>query len=120
MQKNAYKTVATYLLAALSIIFLVSCAHTPDIAGTWREPGKTSTLEFRKDGTFIAVDDMGMSVRGNYILEANGNVQFRIKHRDSSVEIIRGTLTIRGDELIVIADGEKEALIYKKTHWCPE
>jgi hypothetical protein len=106
--------IANTLLAALTIVFLVSCAHTHDIAGTWQEPGTTSSIEFRQNGTFTVVDNMGMAVSGNYTLQAKGKIQFEIKSPDTFVEIITGILTVQGDELILTFDEGKEVLTYKK------
>lgn len=114
VRKDAHNTVLNCLPIILPVLFILSCAHPLEVIGTWQEPGKSSTLEFRKDGAFIAVDDMGMAVSGTYTLQANGNIAFRITHQDASVEIIKGTLTKRGDELIFATEGEKEILIYKK------
>ena len=115
MRKDAYNAVICSLLTVLPFVFLVSCSHTPNIAGKWHEPGEKSSLEFRKDGTFTAVDDMGMTVSGNYTLQAKGKIHFEIKHSDSSVEIITGTLTVQDDELIFTSDKDKEVLRYKKS-----
>ena len=116
MQKGAYKAVVYFLLALLPIVFLVSCAHTPNITGKWQEPGETSSIEFGHDGTFTAVDDMGMTVSGNYTLGAKGKIRFEITHPDSTVEIITGTVAARDDVLIFTLDKDKEVVTYKKAH----
>ena len=115
MRKNASKAVIYCLLTVLPFGFLVSCAHPPDMTGMWYEPGKKSSLEFRPDGTFTAVDDMGMTVGGNYTLQEKGKIRFEIKHPDLSVEIITGTLVVQDDELILTSDKDKEVLRYKKS-----
>jgi hypothetical protein len=102
------------LLVALSIVCLLSCAQSSDIVGKWRESGKSSSLEFRQDGTFRAVDDMEMAVEGNYILKTNGSIRFDIKHQDASTETITGSLVVRKSELILIIDGEKEPIRHER------
>ena len=102
------------LLVALSMVFLLSCAQSPDIFGKWKESGKSSSLEFRQDGTFRAVDDMGMAVVGNYTLESNGRIRFEIRHPDASAETIAGTLVVRENEMILMLDGDKEAMRHKR------
>ncbi|MBN2035069.1 MAG: hypothetical protein JW836_17530 [Deltaproteobacteria bacterium] len=102
------------LLTALSIVMLFSCAQYPDILGKWKESGKPSSLEFRQDGTFRAVDDMGMVVVGKYTLKTNGRIRLEIQHQDASTEIITGTLFGRENELILAFDGDKEAMRYKR------
>jgi len=114
MLKGAYKVVTHFLPTLLIAVFLVSCAHTPNVAGKWQEPEKTSTIEFGQDGTFTATDDMGMTVRGNYILQVNGKIRLEIKHPNSSVEIIIGSIEVQGNELILTFDEGKEVLKYKK------
>ena len=116
MQKSAHKAVVYFLLALPSIVFLASCAHTPDITGKWNEPGKKSSIEFGQDGTFTAVDDMGMAVSGNYALGAKGKIRFEITHQDSSVETITGTIAVRDDVLIFTLDNDKEVITYQKAH----
>ena len=111
---NTLKLGRTDLLVALSIVFLLSCAQSPDILGKWRESGKSSSLEFRQDGTFRAVDDMGMAVVGTYALKTNGRIRFEIKHQDASTETITGTLAVRENELILTLDGNKEAMRHKR------
>ena len=112
---NAYKVVNQNLPALLLLFFLVSCVYNPDITGKWQEPGKTSSIEFRQDGTFTAIDDMGMTVNGNYTLQAKGKIRLEIKHPNSSVETIIGSIAVQGDKLILAHEEEKEILVYKKT-----
>ena len=102
------------LLAAFSIVVLFSCAQYPDILGKWKESGKPSSLEFRQDGTFRAVDDMGMVVIGEYSLKTTGRIRLEIQHEDGSTEIITGTLFSRENELILAVDGDKEAMRYER------
>ena len=114
MQKVAYKAVFNYLLKVLPFVFLISCVHTPNITGKWQEPGTTSLIELRHDGTFTVVDSMGMQVSGHYILHSKEKIQFEIKSSDSVIETIKGSLTVQGDELILSFDEGKEVLKYKK------
>jgi hypothetical protein len=114
MKKDTFKSVLYCLLAALPIVLLVSCAHIPDLIGRWQEIGKKATLEFRRDGTFNALDDMGMAVSGKYTLYKNDNIRFEIKHQDASTEIIKGKITVRGDELILTSEDDKEVMTCKR------
>jgi len=56
----------------------IACANTPYIVGKWKEIGKTATLEFWKDGTFKAIDNQKMAVKGKYTMIEPGNVRFEI------------------------------------------
>ena len=114
MIENEYKTVFLSLLALLLVAFLISCEQTPSIKGKWQEVGKTSSIEFVKNGTFTAIDDMGMSVSGNYTLLPDKKIQLEIKHPDSSVEILLGSINVKGDKLAIISDDDKEVIVYKK------
>jgi len=115
MLKSMSKTVIRNLPAFLVLVFLVACLHQPVITGEWVEPGEKSLIEFRQDGTFTATDDMGMTVTGNYILQAEGKIRLEIKHPDSSIEIITGSITVQGDTLKLAHEEDKELLIYKKS-----
>jgi hypothetical protein len=92
----------------------IACAKTPHIVGKWKEIGKTATLEFRKDGTFKAVDNQGMAVSGKYTLIKPGNVRFEIFRQGSPSEIVNGTFSLQGDVLIVTSADGKEVERYKR------
>ena len=114
MSKGSHKAVTCYLQAFLVGVFLVSCAHSPNITGKWQEPGNTSSIEFRRDGTFTAIDNMGMNVTGKYTLQAHGKIRLAIKHANSSDEIIIGNFAVQDDELVLALDEDKEVLTYRK------
>lgn len=97
-----------HLLLTICTCFLIlSCSQSPDVVGKWRQVGKTATLEFFKDGRFQAVDNQGMAVSGNYTIGRNGSVVFEIDRREKSPEVVRGTMSVQGDELTLISgDGE--------------
>ena len=114
MQNINAKTVICSLLAFLPIVLLVSCAQKQDVAGKWQEVGKKSTLEFHSDGTFNAVDDMGMAVRGKYTLQKNGDIRFEVLHEGSSPEVINGKLIVHGDKLSFATADEKEVETYER------
>ena len=115
MIRNEYKTVIILnLLTLLMVAFLISCEPTPSIKCKWQEVGKTSSIEFRENGTFTAIDDMGMSVSGNYQLLSKKNIQLEINHPESSVEIFIGTIDVQDEKLVIISDIDNEVLIYKK------
>ena len=116
MPKDTYKSIKLILPVLLIISALISCAHTPDITGKWREPGKASSIEFGKDGTFTATDDMGMTVNGNYTIQNKSKIRLEIKHPSSSTEIKTGSIVVQGDELKLIHDADNETLLYKKTN----
>ena len=98
----------------LIFVFLVSCSHTPNIAGKWQESGTTSSIEFGQDGTFTAIDNMGKVVSGSYTILAKGKIRLLIRHQDFDDEIIIRNFAVQGDELILTHDGDKEVLTYKK------
>jgi hypothetical protein len=76
--------------------------------------GKKSTIEFHRDGTFNAVDDMGMEVSGKYTLQENGTIPFEIAHSGSAPEIVEGKLNKRGDELTFSSADDKKVETYKR------
>lgn len=87
-----------------------SCASAPDITGRWQEVGAQATLDFRPDGTFTAVDNLGMAVSGTYQLQASGGARFDIAHPGGAPETIMGRISLRGDRLSIFMndDGERE------------
>ena len=82
--------------------------------GKWREVGKKSTIEFHSDGTFNAVDDMGMAVSGKYSLQENGAVRFEITREGYAPEIVEGKLILHGDELTFSYADDKKVETYKR------
>ena len=95
-------------------IFLISCSHTPNIAGKWQEPGTISSIEFGQNGTFTAIDDMGMIVSGSYTILPKGKIRLLIRRQYYNDEIIIGNFAVKDDELILTLDDDKEVLTYKK------
>jgi hypothetical protein len=103
-----------FLLLIILLFFMISCASTPKLAGKWREIGKTATIEFLEDGSFKAVDNMGMAVSGKYTLLGKGNIRFEVAHQGSSKEIVEGKLSMQEDELVISFGKGKEVERYKR------
>jgi len=112
MKKDEYKLCSVFVIIVLS--FILACANTPYIVGKWKEIGKTATLEFRKDGTFKAVDNQKMAVKGKYTLIEPENVRFEIFQQGSPSEIVNGTVSIQGDVLTFTSADGKEIERYKR------
>jgi len=114
MRKNANKYATQNLTALLLLVFLLSCVQNPNISGKWQEPGKTSSIEFRQNGTFVAIDDMGMTVNGNYTFLDEGKIRLEINDPNSYIEIIIGSIEVQGDKLKLSQDGGKGVLLYQR------
>ena len=112
MKRNEFKL--WLALVILALFFILACASTPHIVGKWKEIGKTATLEFWKDGTFKAVDNQGMAVKGKYTLIEPGNVRFEIFRKDSPSEFVNGTVSLQGDVLAVTSADGKETERYRR------
>ena len=113
MKKDEFKLCSAFVIIAL--FFILACAaNTPYIVGKWKEIGKTATLEFWKDGTFKAVDNQKMAVKGKYTLIEPSNVRFEIFRQDSPDEIVNGTYSLQGDVLTVTSADGKEIERYKR------
>lgn len=108
-------TVRVACLLIMALLVLGSCARMPAIIGTWQEIGTTATLEFHKDGTFSAVDDMEMAVSGTYSHHQDGRTRFEIISPGSSPEIVWGNINVQGDELIFSSDDNEEVECYRRT-----
>ncbi|MCJ7714606.1 hypothetical protein MUO66_09160, partial [Candidatus Bathyarchaeota archaeon] len=74
----------------------------------------TATLEFWKDGTFKAVDNQKMAVRGKYTLIEAGNVRFEIFQQGSPSEIVNGTISLQEDVLTFTSADGKETERYRR------
>jgi hypothetical protein len=114
MKKDKFIPTFFILLAIILLFFMISCASTPKLPGKWREIGNTGTIEFLEDGSFKAVDNMGMAVSGKYTLLGNGNIRFEIAHQGSSKEIVEGKLSMQEDELVISFEKGKEVERYKR------
>jgi len=112
MKKDKFKLCSVFVILAFS--FILACANTPNIVGKWKEIGKTATLEFWKDGTFKAVDNQGMAVKGKYTLIEPEKVRFEIFQQGSPHEIVNGTFSLQGDVLTVTSADGKEVERYKR------
>jgi hypothetical protein len=114
MPRRIVKPKLHFFLVTLSFIFSLSCFSPPNLIGCWRELGKNATLEFRKDGTFKAVDNEGMSVTGKYSLLNNGTIQFEVPRNGSSPDIIKGKISIIGDEFTFISLDGRDVERYRR------
>ncbi len=114
MKKDKLKPVFLFLLAILLLFLLICCANKSKLVGKWRETGKTATIEFLEDGSFKAVDNMGMAVSGKYTLLGDGNIRFEIAHQGSSKEIIEGKFSMQEDELVISFEKGKEVERYRR------
>jgi len=94
--------------------FIFSCASVAGLTGTWRGIDSESILEFSRDGTFRAADDMGMSVTGTYSLSDNDVIRFVIPHGDGSEEIVIMEFSIKGDILTVTTPDRSETEQYRR------
>jgi hypothetical protein len=110
--KGVCKAGRRFLCATLSLAVVVCCVQRPDLTGKWQEVGKKSTIEFRADGTFRTVDDIGMAASGKYALQGNGRIRFEIVREGSSPEILEGRFTLRGGELTLSYTHPGETEIY--------
>jgi hypothetical protein len=114
VQKGKFKTVLHPLVAILVFFLIVSCASGPGVVGRWREIGKSATLEFWRDGTFKAVDNQGMAVRGKYTLDEKGNMRVEITLQGSPPEVVKGKVTVQGDELTFEYSNHNDVERYKR------
>jgi hypothetical protein len=112
MKKDEFKLFYVFVIIALTLIF--ACANTSNLVGKWKEIGKTATLELWKDGTFRAVDNQGMAVKGKYTLIEPGNVRFEIFRQDSPPEMVNGTFSLQEDVLTFTSANGKEIERYER------
>ena len=106
MKRDQFNLYSAFAIFAFSLI--VACANTSNLVGKWKEIGKAATIEFWEDGTFKAVDNQKMAVKGKYTLSEHRNVKFEIFRQGSSSEIVNGRYSVQGDILtFTSADGKE-------------
>ena len=68
------------------------------------EAGGRATWVFHRDGTFNAVDDMGMAVSGRIILPGENSIRFEIKRDGDSPEMTDGSFLLlrRYNDIVLI------------------
>jgi hypothetical protein len=101
-------------LAVFAFSVFTGCASAPELAGNWKEIGKTATLELSPDGTFKAVDNQKLPVGGKYSTDENGNIRFEIILSDDRSVMANGTYTLEGDILTVTSADGKEIQRYRR------
>lgn len=114
MKSLRFKSVFLSGVAVVGSVLLMCCAHAPSLVGSWRENGRTATMEFLKDGSFNAVDNEGMAVSGTYVTLENGRVRFEIRHPGSSPEIVILEVSVAGDELAITSERPGETERYRR------
>lgn len=102
------------VLVVIASVFLIHCAASPSMTGAWLEVGKSATLEFKKDGSFSAVDNEGMAISGRYTRLEDGRVKFEILHGDASVEIVILNVSVSGEELTITGDVPGDVERYRR------
>ena len=112
MKRDKFNLYSVFAIVAFSLI--IACANTSILVGKWKEIGKAATIEFWEDGTFKAVDNQKMAVKGKYTLSEHRNVQFEIFRQGSSSEIVNGKYSVQGDILIFTSADGKEIERYKR------
>ncbi len=124
MRKVSMKS--SLLRLAIAVAFmLASCASKPSEIGKWRSTGDAGTIEFRKDGTFVIVDNMGSTSLGNYLIDENEGIKLTITRTDIlrknmepviSPETINAKIFVRENqlELTTISENAPEIEIYKR------
>jgi hypothetical protein len=106
MKRDKFNLYSAFSIVAFSLI--IACANTQHLVGKWKEIGKAATIEFWEDGTFKAVDNQKMTVKGKYTLSEHRNVKFEIFRQGSSSEIVNGRYSVQGDILtFTSADGKE-------------
>ena len=114
MKREKFKSIFLFFLAIEIFFLIISCTIKSKVVGKWQEIGKTATIEFLKDGSFKAMDNLGMAVSGEYTLLGDGSVRFEIKQQGSSPEIIEGNLSVRECELTISFEQSKEVERYRR------
>ena len=112
MKRDQFNLYSAFAIVAFSLI--IACANTSILVGKWKEIGKAATIEFWEYGTFKAVDNQKMAVKGKYTLSEHRNVQFEIFRQGSSSEIVNGRYSVQDDILTFTSADGKEIQRYRR------
>ena len=112
MKRDKFNLYSVFAIVAFSLI--IACANTSILVGKWKEIGKAATIEFWEDGTFKAVDNQKMTVKGKYTLSEHRNVKFEIFRQGSSSEIVNGRYSVQDDILTFTSADGKEIQRYRR------
>ncbi len=118
----------TYIVIVLMTCMLSACAFGPNVIGRWQQVDGEDTLEFREDGTFTTVDNMGATAVGRYTLHADGTLYYAVTHTDIQKAELRpvDTFAIRiagvrlrpfGNELVLSTEDSAQVEIYRRAEW---
>ena len=114
MKRRRFKGTACVFLLMMTLFLLSFCVSRSSVIGKWKEVGKTATIEFWKDGTFEAVDNQDMAVSGKYTLSEDGHLQCAILQDGKTVDIVKLTISIHGDELTLTSPNARGFEIYRR------
>jgi hypothetical protein len=105
-----------FILIIIVSSVLFSCASKPNVFGRWLSVENKGTIEFKEDGTFVGVDNMGATFIGNYIIN-NGKIKLEITHTnimretiqpEISPEVVNAKISISADELQFMFNSDEE------------
>jgi len=89
------------LVQLFVLVLLWGCDSPPEVIGNWRQVGKTAILNLKQDGTFEAIDNQGMQVRGRFAHHRDGSTEFEVFRPGLPPETVHAVLFARDDELRV-------------------
>ncbi|MBL0714557.1 MAG: hypothetical protein JJV98_12740 [Desulfosarcina sp.] len=97
-----------FILVLIAILMLAACASNSTLIGKWQRVADPDTLEFRVDGTFAVVDNMGATATGQYTRHADGTLYYAVTHTNimragmrpvETLEVRTARVTVRRNEL---------------------
>ena len=112
------------ILLILVALASYSCAPKANVLGRWENIEDQGIIEFREDGTFIGVDNMGATFKGNYIIN-NENIRLEITHTsimreaiqpEISPQVVNAKISINEKQVQFIfpSEGGREIERYKR------
>ena len=112
MRTTKFIGLILFVLVALAFF---SCAPKSNVVGKWANIKDRGTIEFREDGTFGGVDNMGATFTGNYMID-NDNIRLEITHSnimreaiqpESSPQVINAKISVNEKEIQFMFQGER-------------
>ncbi len=123
--KNGLNKVTRLYISLLitSIIFLVSCSSETSIHGLWQDTKVAGSIEFKKNGEVIIIDNIPATVTGTFEIKGADTITFELTATDIMSDSIQPTkkqivnakiVKLDNNDLQLNFPGETEIEHYKR------
>jgi len=114
------------ILMVIVVAFSLTACTTTNIVGKWQSIHDSGTLEFKSDGRFVIVDNMGATSKGNYKITEKNNLTLELTHTNimkesiqpvNNPEVVKAQFAIIKNELQITRSSKEKSNIeiYRRT-----